>query len=156
MFTSASACHTDEEIEALNKMPWLANPLLKFDLPHELEDLRRKESSDRKPEGIPNTPAKNQISQIFRPPKRPNTYRNKNRPREGISFPKPPPKSLRFPETKGPPFGRENPGPGTGVLSTPGARGKTASLSPYPWRRHTQKPRAEVAADQSSMRTLYR
>ena len=47
MFTSANACHTNEEIEALNKMPLLANPLLKFDLSHELEDLRRKESWER-------------------------------------------------------------------------------------------------------------
>jgi quercetin dioxygenase-like cupin family protein len=86
MFTSANARHTDEEVEALNKMPWLANPLLKFDLPHELEDLRRKESWDRETGRSSKTLAKHPDFRIVLVLMKANTHMNQHRAEGRISI----------------------------------------------------------------------
>jgi hypothetical protein len=39
MATNVNVCHTDEESKYLNTLPWLANPLLKFDLSQELQEF---------------------------------------------------------------------------------------------------------------------
>jgi quercetin dioxygenase-like cupin family protein len=44
MITSASACHAEEGSTALTRLPWLADPQLKFDLSQELQQLRLKDS----------------------------------------------------------------------------------------------------------------
>lgn len=47
MVTSANGRYADEVSNALSRMPWLGDSLLKFDLSQELEELRRKDSWDR-------------------------------------------------------------------------------------------------------------
>ena len=47
MATIANASNTCANNDSLNKLPWLANPMLRFDLSAELEDLRSKDSWDR-------------------------------------------------------------------------------------------------------------
>jgi len=47
MATIANVSNTGENSDSLNKLPWLANPMLRFDLSAELQDLRSKDSWDR-------------------------------------------------------------------------------------------------------------
>jgi quercetin dioxygenase-like cupin family protein len=44
MATNLSTCHPGDGIEALNRLPGLAEPLLQIDLDQELQQLRREES----------------------------------------------------------------------------------------------------------------
>jgi len=44
---SASVCQPGSGRKDLNRLPYLAEPLLRFDLNHELEELRREESWER-------------------------------------------------------------------------------------------------------------
>jgi quercetin dioxygenase-like cupin family protein len=47
MATNLSVCHPGEGIEALNRLPGLAEPLLQIDLERELQQLRREDSWER-------------------------------------------------------------------------------------------------------------
>src|ERR1700674_3415319 len=47
MATDLSACHPGDGIEALNRLPGLAEPLLQIDLDRELQQLRREDSWQR-------------------------------------------------------------------------------------------------------------
>jgi quercetin dioxygenase-like cupin family protein len=47
MATNLSTCHPGDGIEALNRLPGLAEPLLQIDLDRELQQLRREESWQR-------------------------------------------------------------------------------------------------------------
>src|SRR5579864_5770838 len=47
MPTNLSTCHPGDGIEALNRLPGLAEPLLQIDLDRELQQLRREESWQR-------------------------------------------------------------------------------------------------------------
>ena len=47
MATNLSTCHPGEGIEALNRLPGLAQPLLQIDLERELQQLRREDSWQR-------------------------------------------------------------------------------------------------------------
>jgi quercetin dioxygenase-like cupin family protein len=47
MATNLSACHPGDGIEALNRLPGLAEPLLQIDLERELQQLRREDSWQR-------------------------------------------------------------------------------------------------------------
>jgi quercetin dioxygenase-like cupin family protein len=47
MATNPSACHPGDGIEALNRLPGLAEPLLQIDLERELQQLRREDSWQR-------------------------------------------------------------------------------------------------------------
>jgi quercetin dioxygenase-like cupin family protein len=47
MATNLSTCHLGDGIEALNRLPGLAEPLLQIDLDRELQQLRREESWQR-------------------------------------------------------------------------------------------------------------
>jgi quercetin dioxygenase-like cupin family protein len=47
MATDLGACHPGDGIEALNRLPGLADPLLKLDLERELQQLRREDSWQR-------------------------------------------------------------------------------------------------------------
>lgn len=47
MATDLSACHPGAGIEALNRLPGLAEPLLQIDLERELQQLRREDSWQR-------------------------------------------------------------------------------------------------------------
>jgi quercetin dioxygenase-like cupin family protein len=47
MATNLSTCHPGEGIEALNRLPGLAEPLLQIDFERELEQLRREDSWQR-------------------------------------------------------------------------------------------------------------
>jgi len=47
MATNLSTCHPGEGIEALNRLPGLAEPLLQIDLDRELQQLRREDSWQR-------------------------------------------------------------------------------------------------------------
>jgi quercetin dioxygenase-like cupin family protein len=47
MATNLSTCHPGDGIEALNRLPRLAEPLLQIDLERELEQLRREDSWHR-------------------------------------------------------------------------------------------------------------
>ena len=47
MATNLSTCHPGEGIEALNRLPGLAEPLLQIDLERELQQLRREDSWQR-------------------------------------------------------------------------------------------------------------
>ena len=42
-----SACHPGDGTKELNRLPYLAEPLLRFDLQQELQNLRREDSWDR-------------------------------------------------------------------------------------------------------------
>ena len=44
MATNLSGCHPGDGIEALNRLPGLAEPLLQIDLERELQQLRREDS----------------------------------------------------------------------------------------------------------------
>jgi hypothetical protein len=44
MATNLSTCHPGDGIEALNRLPGLAEPLLQIDLDRELQQLRREDS----------------------------------------------------------------------------------------------------------------
>lgn len=47
MATDLSICHPGEGIEALNRLPWLAQPLLQIDVKRELQQLRQEDSWQR-------------------------------------------------------------------------------------------------------------
>jgi quercetin dioxygenase-like cupin family protein len=47
MATNLSTCHPGDGIEALNRLPGLAEPLLQIDLDRELQQLRREDSWQR-------------------------------------------------------------------------------------------------------------
>ena len=47
MATNLSTCHPGDGIEALNRLPGLAEPLLQIDLERELQQLRREDSWQR-------------------------------------------------------------------------------------------------------------
>jgi len=47
MATNLTTCHPGDGIEALNRLPGLAEPLLQIDLDHELQQLRREDSWQR-------------------------------------------------------------------------------------------------------------
>jgi quercetin dioxygenase-like cupin family protein len=47
MNTNSSTCHSGDGTKALNRLPYLAEPLLRFDLHQELEELRREDSWER-------------------------------------------------------------------------------------------------------------
>src|ERR1700693_4385824 len=47
MATNLSTCHPGDGIEALNRLPGLAGPLLQIDLERELQQLRRENSAQR-------------------------------------------------------------------------------------------------------------
>src|ERR1700682_36031 len=47
MATNLSTCHPGDGIEALNRLPGLADPLLQIDLDRELQQLRREDSWQR-------------------------------------------------------------------------------------------------------------
>jgi quercetin dioxygenase-like cupin family protein len=47
MNVNESACHPGDATKGLNRLPYLAEPLLRFDLQQELQDLRREESWGR-------------------------------------------------------------------------------------------------------------
>jgi quercetin dioxygenase-like cupin family protein len=47
MATNLSTCHPGDGIEALNRLPGLAEPLLQIDLEHELQQLRQEDSWQR-------------------------------------------------------------------------------------------------------------
>jgi len=47
MATDLSTCHPGDDIEALNRLPGLAEPLLQIDLERELQQLRREDSWQR-------------------------------------------------------------------------------------------------------------
>src|SRR5579864_412939 len=47
MATNLSTCHPGDGIEALNRLPGLAEPLLQIDLDQELQQLRREDSRQR-------------------------------------------------------------------------------------------------------------
>ena len=47
MVTNLSTCQPGEGIEALNRLPGLAEPLLDIDLERELQELRREDSWQR-------------------------------------------------------------------------------------------------------------
>src|SRR6185312_7821509 len=47
MATNLSTCHPGDGIEALNRLPGLAEPLLQIDLDRELQQLRREDSWGR-------------------------------------------------------------------------------------------------------------
>jgi quercetin dioxygenase-like cupin family protein len=47
MATNLSTCHPGDGIEALNRLPGLAGPLLQIDLERELQQLRREDSWQR-------------------------------------------------------------------------------------------------------------
>ena len=47
MATNLSTCHPGDGIEALNRLPGLAEPLLQIDLKRELQQLRREDSWQR-------------------------------------------------------------------------------------------------------------
>jgi quercetin dioxygenase-like cupin family protein len=48
MATNVSTCHPGDGIEALNRLPGLAEPLLQIDFERELQQLRREDSWQRK------------------------------------------------------------------------------------------------------------
>lgn len=152
MFTSVNACHTDEEIEALNKMPWLANPLLKFDLPHELEDLRRKESWDRETGRSSKTLAKHPDFRIVLVLMKANTRMNQHRAEGRISIHQLLGKiSVRLADQQIDLSEGELLVLDCGVLHDLEALKESAFLLTISWsnsRRNTRGP-AEVAADQS-------
>ena len=47
MNANQSTCHPGEGTKALNRLPYLAEPLLRFDLQQEMRALRREDSWDR-------------------------------------------------------------------------------------------------------------
>jgi quercetin dioxygenase-like cupin family protein len=47
MLTSANGRYAEEVSNALSRMPWLGDSLLRFDISQEIEELRRKDSWDR-------------------------------------------------------------------------------------------------------------
>ncbi|HEV2395939.1 MAG TPA: hypothetical protein VGS27_03210 [Candidatus Sulfotelmatobacter sp.] len=47
MASNVSTCHPGDGIEALNRLPWLAEPLLQIDFERELQQLRREDSWQR-------------------------------------------------------------------------------------------------------------
>jgi len=47
MATNLSTCHPGDGIEALNRLPGLAEPLLQIDFERELQQLRREDSWQR-------------------------------------------------------------------------------------------------------------
>jgi hypothetical protein len=47
MATNLSTCHPGDGIEALNRLPGLAEPLLQIDLERELQQLRQEDSWQR-------------------------------------------------------------------------------------------------------------
>ena len=47
MNTNSSTCHPGDGTKSLNRLPNLAEPLLRFDLNQELEELRREDSWER-------------------------------------------------------------------------------------------------------------
>src|SRR5579859_453715 len=47
MATNLSTCHPGDGMEALNRLPGLAEPLLQIDLEHELQQLRQEDSWQR-------------------------------------------------------------------------------------------------------------
>ena len=152
MFTSANACHTHEEIEALNKMPWLADPLLKFDLPHELKDLRRKESWDRETGRSSKTLAKHPDFRIVLVLMKADTRMNQHRAEGRISIHQLLGKiSVRLADQKVDLSEGELLVLDCGVLHDLEAMEESAFLLTISWsngRRNTRGP-AEVAADQS-------
>jgi quercetin dioxygenase-like cupin family protein len=47
MNANESTCHPGDGTKGLNRLPYLAEPLLRFDLQQELQELRREDSWDR-------------------------------------------------------------------------------------------------------------
>lgn len=47
MNPNSSACHPGDGTKSLNRLPYLAEPLLRFDLHQELNELRREDSWER-------------------------------------------------------------------------------------------------------------
>ena len=47
MNANQSTCHSGDGTKGLNRLPYLAEPLLRFDLAQELRELRRKDSWGR-------------------------------------------------------------------------------------------------------------
>jgi hypothetical protein len=65
MATDLSACHPGDGIEALNRLPGLAEPLLQIDLERELQLLRQEDSCRGKLGGVPKRSRNIQISELF-------------------------------------------------------------------------------------------
>lgn len=86
MTTNMNACHTDEESKDLNRLPWLANPLLKFDLSQELQELRRKDSWDRETGRSSKTLAKHPDLRIVLVLMKANTQMNQHRAEGRVSI----------------------------------------------------------------------
>ena len=65
MATNLSTCHPGDGIEALNRLPGLAEPLLQIDLERELEQLRQEDSWQRETGGVQRRSRNIQISESF-------------------------------------------------------------------------------------------
>jgi hypothetical protein len=65
MATNVSTCHPGDGIEALNRLPGLAEPLLQIDFERELQQLRREDCWKRRLGGVPKPSRNTQISELF-------------------------------------------------------------------------------------------
>lgn len=65
MVTNLSSCPPGEGIEALNRLPGLAEPLLDVDLEQELQELRKRTPGSGKREGVPRPLRNTRISELF-------------------------------------------------------------------------------------------
>src|SRR5512146_1293910 len=86
MATSTNACNTNERSDNLNRLPWLANPLLKFDLSQELQELRSKDSWDRETGRSSKTLAKHPDFRIVLVLMKANTQMNQHRAEGRVSI----------------------------------------------------------------------
>src|SRR5512146_83255 len=86
MATSTNACNTNERSDNLNRLPWLANPLLRFDLSKELQELRSKGSWDRETGRSAKTLAKHPDFRIVLVHMKANTQMNQHRAEGRVSI----------------------------------------------------------------------
>ena len=86
MATIANACNKNEKNDSLNRLPWLANPLLRFDLSKELQELRSKGSWDRETGRSSKTLAKHPDFRIVLVLMKANTQMNQHRAEGRVSI----------------------------------------------------------------------